>query len=99
MAVWRPGGLALAIWESAVLDGTRFSYDFTPGAAAFPRSVLLVGTECSPIGTTFQRETNLTAFSHAQLLHIPHSGHRLINEQFDALMTGLNAFLTPQAAP
>lgn len=95
LPVWRLGGLALAVWESEVLSGTGFSYDFTPGLEKFPRKVLLVGTECSPIGTDFQRETNLTVFPNAQLLDIRHSGHRLITEQFDALMRGVNAYLEP----
>jgi hypothetical protein len=99
LPVWRLGGLALAVWESEVLSGTSYSYDFTPGLESFPRKVLLVGTECSPIGTDFQRETNLTVFPHAELLHIPRSGHRLLTEQLDLLLEGLDAYLDPEAAP
>ncbi len=95
LPVWRLGGLALAVWESEVLSGMSYSYDFTAGLDRFPREVLLVGTECSPIGTEFQRGTNLTVFPQAELLHIPDSGHRLITEQLDLLLAGLDDYLEP----
>jgi proline iminopeptidase len=91
--VWRPGGLALLVWENSLLNGGSYSYDFSPGLAEYPGQVLIVGTECSPLGATFQEQTNLTLFSHATLLDIPRSGHRVTIEQPALLLTALNAFL------
>ena len=96
--VWRPGALALIVWERSILNGMSFSYDFTEGLDQFDGEVLIVGTECSPIGTEFQRSTNLTVFPNASLLHIPDSGHRILTEQFDALVAGLRVFLDPEGA-
>jgi len=96
--VWRPGALALIVWERSVLSGTSFSYDFTPGLDRFTGEVLIVGTECSPLGTEFQEKTNLTVFQNATMLHIPDSNHRILTEQFDALVTGLRDFLDPVGA-
>lgn len=93
--VWRPGALAAIVWERSVLSGTTFSYDFTPGLDRFTGEVLIVGTECSPLGTEFQKATNFTVFQNAKLLHIPNSNHRILTEQPEALMAGLRAFLNP----
>lgn len=93
--VWRPGGLALAHWEASILDGARLSYDFTGNLGRFEREVLIIGTECSSIGTDFQRETNATAFPNATLHHIEDSGHRLLTEQPEALMDALDAHFSP----
>lgn len=95
LPLWRLGGLALLVWENEALQGGGYAYDFTPGLERFPRKVLLVGTECSPIGTDFQRETNLTVFPNAELLDIRRSGHRLLSEQLDALLAGLDLYLEP----
>ncbi len=96
--VWRPGALALIVWERSVLSGMSFSYDFTEGLDRFQGEVLLVGTECSPIGTEFQKSTNLSVLPNASLLHIPDSGHRILTEQLDTLVAGLRDFLDPQGA-
>jgi proline iminopeptidase len=91
--VWRPGGLALLVWETSPMKGGVYSYDFTPGLDGFAGEVLIVGTACSPLGTSFQRDTNLTLFQHGRLLDIPGSGHRVTIEQPALLLEGLNAFL------
>ncbi len=98
--VWRPGALAVIEWERSILDGASIaSYDFTRGIDRFGGEILLVGTECSPIGTEFQKRTNLTILPHARLLHIPHSSHRILTEQLDLLIAGLRAFLKPALVP
>jgi proline iminopeptidase len=98
--VWRPGALALIVWERSILDGFSIaSYDFTEGLDRFTGEVLIVGTECSPIGAAFQERTNLTVFPHARLLNIANSNHRILTEQFDALMAGLRDFLDPAGVP
>ncbi|MCB9651309.1 MAG: alpha/beta hydrolase, partial [Deltaproteobacteria bacterium] len=84
--VWRPGALALITWEAAILKGTSLDYDFTPGVGDFTGEVLIVGTECSPIGTEFQTATNLTVFQDARVLDIRGSGHRILTEQPEALL-------------
>ncbi len=97
--VWRPGALALMVWERSILSGTSFSYDFTSGLDRFTGEVLIVGTECSPLGTEFQQATNLTVFQNAKLLHIANSNHRILTEQPEALIQGLKAFLDPAGVP
>lgn len=91
--VWRPGGFALIVWESAVLDGTEFRYDFTDNLEAFPREVLFVGSSCSPIGYDFQEKTNMTVFSKARILRLENCGHRIITEKLDELVSGLRDYL------
>lgn len=98
--VWRPGALAVIEWERSILDGASIaSYDFTRGIDRFSGEILLVGTDCSPIGTEFQKKTNLTVLPHASLLHIPRSSHRILTEQLDVLVAGLRAFLKPAGVP
>jgi proline iminopeptidase len=97
--IWRPGALANIVWERSIVSGTTFIHDYTRGLDRFIHEVLIVGTECSPIGTDFQRRTNLTVFPNAKLLHIPNSSHRILTEQLDMLLTGLRGFLDPAGVP
>lgn len=91
--IWRAGGLAVVTWEAAILDGTTLSYDFTPGLTSFTRPVLIVGSSCSPIGASFQRRTNLTAFRDARLFELVGSGHRMLTEKPQELVAAVRAFL------
>jgi proline iminopeptidase len=93
--VCRVGGYALLIWEKNLLKGTRYDYDFTRGLAAFSGEVLLIGSSCSPIGYAFQETYHLPLFQHARVLKIENSGHRIVTEQYHALLDGLQDFLTP----
>lgn len=99
LPLWRPGALALIVWERSVLSGTTFIHDYTKGLERFTNEALIVGTECSPIGTEFQKRTNFTVFPNAKLLHIPSSSHQILGEQLDALVTGLREFLKPAGVP
>lgn len=94
--VWRVGGLALIVWENAVLEGPTYSYDFTTHADAFNGDVLFVGTSCSPIGYAFQEEYNLPVFQHASSLRIENSGHRIVTEQPETLLNGIRTFLNEE---
>lgn len=91
--VWRVGGLALIVWESSILDGGRYSYDFTDDLASFPRKVLLVGSSCSPIGYRFQERFHVPLFREVEVLRIENSGHRIVTEQLDQLIAGLHGYL------
>ena len=96
--VWRAGGVALMTWEAAILRGGRIrDYDFTVGLERFEPEVLLIGTECSPIGTDFQARTNVEAFNRVRLVDIEDSGHRLISEQFTSLRAALDDYLEVEA--
>jgi len=92
--VWRVGGLALITWEKNLLKDYQFNFDFTPGLADYQGGVLLVGSECSPIGYGFQEAYHQPLFQHAEILEIHNSGHRMLTEQYDALITGLRGFLS-----
>jgi len=91
--VWRVGGYALLSWESDILEKGRYKYDFTDGLQDFQGDVLLVGSECSPIGYDFQKEFHQNLFANAATLNIPDSGHRILTEQYEELSEGLKFFL------
>lgn len=91
--VWRIGGYALIVWESSILQNGKYHFDYTQGLDKFPNKVLLVGSECSPIGYSFQTTYHKPLFRQADVLYIPHSGHRIITEQFDLLISGIKAYL------
>jgi proline iminopeptidase len=92
--VWRVGALALMVWEKSILTNGKFDFDYTEGLDAYPKHLLIVGTECSPIGYDFQEKYHLPLFQDAEVLRIEDSGHRLITEQFEALVAGLKAYLS-----
>jgi len=91
--VWRVGGLALIVWESECISDGKYLYDFSHGLMSYPGSVLLVGSDHSPIGYDFQNKYNKNLFSNATVLMISNSGHRIITENFQALYDGLTNFL------
>jgi hypothetical protein len=91
--IWRAGGFALIVWESSILSGTAYDYDFSEGLDSFPRRVLFVGSSCSPVGYRFQERYNAAVFSDARVLRIEDAGHRLVTEQFEVLRTGLEEYL------
>ncbi|GAB4405452.1 MAG: hypothetical protein OHK0039_06460 [Bacteroidia bacterium] len=92
--VWRVGSYALIVWEKSILKNGRFHFDYTGGLDRYPNPVLLVGTECSPIGYAFQETYHKPLFQDAEVLRIEDAGHRLLTEQFAALVEGLKAFLS-----
>ncbi|HER08917.1 MAG TPA: alpha/beta hydrolase [Bacteroides sp.] len=91
--VWRVGGYALLTWESGILEKGRYRYDFTVGMGEFDGEVLLVGSECSPVGYAFQEEFHAGLFRNAAVLRIQNSGHRIITENYPSLINGLKEFL------
>lgn len=92
--VWRVGAYALIVWESSILTGGKYDFDYTEGLDQFPNKVLIVGTSCSPIGYDFQEKYHQPLFRDAEVLRIEHSGHRLLTEQFDALISGVKKYLS-----
>lgn len=92
--VWRIGAFSLIVWENSILKNGIYSFDFTQGLDKFPHKVLLVGSECSPIGYDFQKKFHQPLFQKADLLYIPNSGHRMLTEQFDTLLSGIKSYLT-----
>jgi len=91
--VWRVGGYALIAWEKHLLKGNTYNFDFTSGLMDFPGEVLLVGSSCSPVGYQFQQKYHQSLFQNARVLKIENSGHRIITEQYEALIGGLHEFL------
>ncbi|HDS06994.1 MAG TPA: alpha/beta hydrolase [Bacteroides sp.] len=91
--VWRVGGYALLTWERGILENGRYRYDFTGGLESFDGEVLLVGSECSPVGAAFQEEYHGGLFKKASVLRIPDSGHRIITENYASLINGIKDFL------
>lgn len=94
--VCRVGGLALLVWESALMEGVQWAFDYGPSAASVQSHVLLVGSKYSYIGYDFQRTWNAPLFTGASSVHallVPDSGHRMITENWNALKTGIRSFL------
>ncbi len=92
--VWRVGAYALIVWEKSILENGKFSFDYTEGLGVFEDNILLVGTSCSPIGYEFQEEYHQPLFQNAEVLEIENSGHRLITENFPALVEGCKNYLS-----
>lgn len=92
--VWRVGAYALMVWESSILTNGKFNFDYTYGLDKFPNKVLIVGTSCSPIGYDFQEKYHQPLFKDAEVLRIENSGHRILTEQFDSLVTGIKEYLS-----
>jgi proline iminopeptidase len=97
--VWRVGGSALLPWEGSIIDGGAWSYDFSKGLDDFPRTVLLIGSSCSPIGYSFQTEYNASVFPSAETAEIKNSGHRIVTEQFDQLVETMKGYLSQYGGP
>lgn len=95
--VWRVGGYALMVWEAAVMDGTKFSFDFSANLDTFDKPVLFIGSSCSPIGYEFQEKYNMTLFPNAVSYRIEGSGHRMIAEKFEEFVEGMKSFLPEYA--
>jgi proline iminopeptidase len=92
--VWRIGSLALMEWENSILTKGKYDFDYTEGLDRFPNKVLIVGTSCSPIGYLFQEKYHQPLFQDAEVLRIENSGHRILTEQFGALVDGLKLYLS-----
>lgn len=95
--VWRPGAFVeymRGVRMGAGLSGGTFEFDFATGLTAFPREVLLIGSSCSALGADFQTKHHLPLFGNARVVRIENAGHRVHVEQFDALLTALQGYLT-----
>ena len=92
--VWRVGALALMVWENSLLTHGKYDFDYTAGLDQYPNEVLIVGTSCSPIGYHFQETYHQPLFKDAEVLRIENSGHRILTEQFQALVNGLQWYLS-----
>ena len=93
--VKRVGGLALLTWEAALYVNGVWDYDLSSNFNAIQGDVLLVGSEYSFIGYSFQREFNAPLFTAARvhLFQLADSGHRMITENWLELKAGIQAFL------
>jgi len=92
--VWRVGALALLVWENSLLTHGKYDFDYTAGLDQYPRKVQIVGTSCSPIGYHFQEKYHQPLFRDAEVLRIENSGHRILTEQFQTLVSGLKMYLS-----
>ncbi len=91
--------MALLTWKASLLDGGAWSYDFSFGLHDFPRKVLLIGSSCSPIGYSFQKEYNAPLLRDAETVEITNSGHRIVTEQFDQLVEAMKGYLSQYGGP
>jgi proline iminopeptidase len=93
--VWRPGAY-FDYWRNKGLRaGGGFSFDYATGLESFPREVLLVGSECSALGTAFQEQHHRPLFADARVVGIPGVGHRMVVEAPAAVLAAVRAYLTP----
>jgi proline iminopeptidase len=89
---WRVGGLLEHARNQVLLEGTRWTYDFTVGVEQLAVEVLVVAGECGALGAEFQR-TQLDVLPEAILVTIADAGHRLTVEQPEALLEALRDYL------
>lgn len=100
--VWRPGA-AVDVYRGGLLGsdalGTTFRFDFARGAREFPREVLFVAGGCSALGPDYQRRWHVPLFSRARVAEVPATGHRLIQENPDAVLAALRGYLDAYRDP
>ncbi|MBS2018629.1 MAG: alpha/beta hydrolase [Deltaproteobacteria bacterium] len=100
--VWRPGA-AVDVYRGRLLGAsagsTTFSFDFARGARAYPRPVLFVAGTCSALGPEYQRRWHAPLFREASVVAVPNTGHRLVQEDPNALLAALRAYLEAYRAP
>jgi proline iminopeptidase len=70
-----------------------FTYDFTDGLENYADTVVILGGSCSSLGYTMQRDYSKPHFNHAKVIEIQNAGHRMTVEEFDTVMSVINAFL------
>ncbi len=92
--VWRSGAYYDLIRNRKLMQGTKFSFDFAYGLQNFEPEVLLVGGACGGIGYDFQREFNAPLFRRCRVERIENAGHRLVTEQFEAVIALLKTYLS-----
>ncbi|MDX2284553.1 MAG: alpha/beta hydrolase [Bacteroidia bacterium] len=70
-----------------------FNYDFRAGIDQLQDTVLILGGSCSSLGYAVQLAYTKPHFPHARTAEIPDAGHRMNIEQFERVMTELEAHL------
>ena len=84
----RPG------FMGASASGTGVSYDYAFGLQAFEPEVLLIASECSALGTPFQREYHVGLFKHVILAEVADAGHRMFVEQYPTVLELVRGYLS-----
>jgi len=75
-------------------SGTGFSYDYAFGLQAFEPEVLLIASECSALGTPFQREYHVGLFKRVILAEVADAGHRMFVEQYPTVLELVRGYLS-----
>lgn len=87
---WRTGG---ATMREVQAQASRADLDSLGGGAAFPGPVLFVSGACSHwLGAALQSE-NAKRFANARHVDIPNAGHDMVDDQPEATLAALRAFL------
>lgn len=90
--IWRVGGYLEWTRNDVLMDGRRFTYDFTHGLTEFTPEVLILGGSCGGLGAAFQRE-QLALFRSAHVVEISGVGHRMVVERPDAVLDAIADYL------
>jgi|AACY02.3.fsa_nt_gi Predicted hydrolases or acyltransferases (alpha/beta hydrolase superfamily) len=93
--LWRPGAYLEAVRQAQTrVSATTFGYDFAAGLAEADLPTLVIGTECSALGTDFQTRWHLPLLpAGAETVHVPDAGHRVMVERPDLLREEIDGFL------
>jgi proline iminopeptidase len=96
--VWRPGAYVeylrgLRMGAANALGTPHFEFDFARGLDTFPRKVLIVAGTCSALGPEYQRRHHVPLFADAEVVTVPHAGHRLFVERFDEVLAAVQGYL------
>lgn len=89
---WRVGGYLEWVRNQVLLDGARWTYDFTVGLEGYTEPVLILGGSCGALGASFQRE-QAPRFPSAAVVEIEGAGHRMTVEQPLAVLEAVRAYL------
>jgi proline iminopeptidase len=89
---WRVGGYLEWARNQVLLDGPRWTYDFTIGLEDYEEPVLILGGSCGALGAAFQRE-QASRFPSVAVVEIEDAGHRLTVERPSAVLQAARAYL------
>ncbi|MCA9650220.1 MAG: alpha/beta hydrolase [Myxococcales bacterium] len=95
LPVWRPGAYLDLVRNQKLQPhrAGRFEFDYADGLRSLAPPVLLLGSECSALGWSFQERYHQGLFREASVVHVADAGHRLMVEQTDAVLDATREYL------
>ncbi|MEE9382943.1 MAG: alpha/beta hydrolase [Nannocystaceae bacterium] len=92
--VWRPGAYVYFEWRRQ--HGGRngpYVFDYAAGISRWDGNALLLGSSCSALGAGYQAAYNAPLFDRPKVVEIPGSGHRMLVERPDTVLSEVRGHL------